>query len=243
MNKVLYPGSFDPITKGHMNIIEQASQLFDEVVIAILQNSSKKNSFFTIEERIQMLKELYSKVHNVKVVSGSGAAVDIAMLHECKAIIRGLRGLSDYDYEVQLAQINKDISNNKVNTICLSPELSYNQVKDIMKNKYNVELLVYGKVEVMIMKYCPLKLNLNNCSVCKENNNKYYLVNNSNDKFRILHSNCITSIMNCKNTNLIDEIEKYKELGIYNYRIDLLDENKEEVGEIINKIKNKISSN
>jgi len=131
----------------------------------------------------------------------------------------------------------------KVNTICLSPELSYNQVKDIMKNKYNVELLVYGKVEVMIMKYCPLKLNLNNCSVCKENNNKYYLVNNSNDKFRILHNNCITSIMNCNNIDKIEEIDNYKELGIYNYRIDLLDENKEEVGEIINKIKNKISSN
>ena len=112
MNKVLYPGSFDPITKGHMNIIDQASELFDEVVVAVLQNSNKKNSFFTLEERIEMIKELYSKIRNVKVVSGIGAAVDVAMLHECKAIIRGLRGLSDYDYEIQLAQINKDISNN-----------------------------------------------------------------------------------------------------------------------------------
>lgn len=157
MNKVLYPGSFDPITKGHMNIIEQASQLFDEVVIAILQNSSKKNSFFTIEERIQMLKELYSKVHNVKVVSGSGAAVDIAMLYECKAIIRGLRGLSDYDYEVQLAQINKDISNNKVNTICLFADkdfqfISSSVVKEVFNLDKDISKYVDNSVKIKMLK-------------------------------------------------------------------------------------------
>ena len=140
MNKVLYPGSFDPITKGHMNIIEQASQLFDEVVVAVLQNSNKKNSFFTIEERIEIIKELYSKIDNVKVVSGSGAAVDIAMLHECKAIIRGLRGLSDYDYEVQLAQINKDISNNQVNTICLFADKDYQFISSsVVKEVFNLD--------------------------------------------------------------------------------------------------------
>jgi pantetheine-phosphate adenylyltransferase len=140
MNKVLYPGSFDPITKGHMNIIEQASELFDEVIVAVLQNSNKKNSFFTLEERIEIIKELYSKIDNVKVVSGSGAAVDIAMLYECKAIIRGLRGLSDYDYEVQLAQINKDISNNKVNTICLFADKDYQFISSsVVKEVFNLD--------------------------------------------------------------------------------------------------------
>ena len=140
MNKVLYPGSFDPITKGHMNIIEQASDLFDEVVVAVLQNSNKKNSFFTLEERIEIIKELYSNIDNVKVVSGSGAAVDIAMLYKCKAIIRGLRGLSDYDYEVQLAQINKDISNNKVNTICLFADKDYQFISSSMvKEVFNLD--------------------------------------------------------------------------------------------------------
>ena len=109
MTKVLYPGSFDPITKGHMNIIEQASNLFDEVIIAVLQNQSKKDGFFTLEERIEIIKKIYSKRHNIKVVLGSGAAVDIAILYGCSAIVRGLRSLSDYDYEVQLAQVNKDI--------------------------------------------------------------------------------------------------------------------------------------
>ena len=119
MTKVLYPGSFDQMTKGHMNIVEQASDLFDEVIIAVMQNPLKKSGLFTLEERMEIIKELYQRMNNVRVISGSGAAVDVALLNECKAIIRGLRSLSDYDYEVQLQQMNKEISNNKVNTICL----------------------------------------------------------------------------------------------------------------------------
>ena len=124
MTKVLYPGSFDPITKGHMNIVEQASELFDEVIIAILQNP-KKISMFTPQERLEMISELYKHYDNIKVVIGTGATVDIAVLHECKAIVRGLRSLTDYDYEVQMQQINKDISNNQVNTICLFADKEY----------------------------------------------------------------------------------------------------------------------
>jgi pantetheine-phosphate adenylyltransferase len=132
MTKVLYPGSFDPITKGHMNIIEQASDLFDEVVVAILHNPMKKTSFFTIEQRFEMISELYKKMNNIKVVTGTGAATDIAMLYECKAIIRGLRSLSDYDYEVQLSQINKDISNNQINTVCLFADKEFQFISSTM---------------------------------------------------------------------------------------------------------------
>ena len=67
MHAAIYPGSFDPITKGHMNIIEQASELFDEVVVAVMQNSAKKNGFFTLEERLEIISELYEKVNNIKV--------------------------------------------------------------------------------------------------------------------------------------------------------------------------------
>ena len=126
MTKVLYPGSFDPITKGHMNIIEQASNLFDEVVIAVMQNHSKKSSLFTLEERLEMIRKLYQNMNNIKVISARGAAVDVALLNECKAIIRGLRSLSDYDYEVQLQQINKEISSNEVNTVCLFADKAIN---------------------------------------------------------------------------------------------------------------------
>lgn len=132
MTKVLYPGSFDPITKGHMNIVEQASNLFDEVIIAVMQNPSKKSGLFTLEERMEIIKELYKKINNVKVISVSGATVDVALLNDCKAIVRGLRSLSDYDYEVQLQQINKEISNNKINTICLFADKEYQFVSSSM---------------------------------------------------------------------------------------------------------------
>lgn len=132
MTKVLYTGSFDPITKGHMNIIEQASSLFDEVVVAVLQNSKKPNGFFTLVERLELVKKIYQTCENIKVITGSGAAVDIATLHECKAIIRGLRGLTDFDYEIGMAGINKDISNGEINTVCLFADNNYQNISSSM---------------------------------------------------------------------------------------------------------------
>ena len=152
MTKVLYPGSFDPITKGHMNIIEQASNLFDEVVIAVLQNPTKKAGSFTLEERLEIIKELYKKMDNIKVVTGNEASVDIATLYECKAIIRGLRSLSDYDYEVQLQQMNKEISNNKVNTICLFADKDYQFVSSSMvKEVLNLDKDISKYVDPIVM--------------------------------------------------------------------------------------------
>ena len=132
MTKVLYPGSFDPMTKGHMNIVEQASKLFDEVIIAVMHNPAKKNAFFSTEERIELIKELYKKANNIKVVAASGATVDVAVLHVCQAIIRGLRSLTDFDYEVQMQQINKEISNGQVNTVCLFADKDYQFVSSSM---------------------------------------------------------------------------------------------------------------
>ena len=157
MTRVLYPGSFDPITKGHMNIVEQASELFDEVIVAILQNP-RKTSMFTTQERLEMISELYKHYDNIKVVIGTGAAVDIAVLHDCKAIVRGLRSLTDYDYEVQMQQINKDISNNQVNTICLFADKEYqfissSVVKEVFSLGKDVSLYVDESIErKLIMK-------------------------------------------------------------------------------------------
>lgn len=125
MTKVLYPGSFDPITKGHMNIIEQASDLFDEIIIAVLQNSLKKSEFFTLEERTEIIKKLYQEKNNIKVISSNNTTTDIALQNKCNAIIRGLRNSTDYNYEVQLQQINKDLSDNKINTICFFTDKEY----------------------------------------------------------------------------------------------------------------------
>lgn len=131
MTKVLYPGSFDPITKGHMNIISQASNLFDEVIISIQQNQ-KKTSYLSIQERLELINELYKNYDNIKVVIGELATVDTAMLYKCKAIIRGLRSLTDFEYEVMIQQINKDISNNEINTICLFADNKYQFISSSM---------------------------------------------------------------------------------------------------------------
>ncbi len=125
MKKVLYPGSFDPITKGHMNIINQASRLFDEVIIAVMKNNNKKSSFFTISERVKIIRKLYKDNPNIKVITGEGATCDIALKNGCYFIVRGLRSLSDYNYEVELNQFNKEISNNQVNTICFFADREY----------------------------------------------------------------------------------------------------------------------
>ena len=132
MTRVLYPGSFDPITKGHMNIVDQAINLFDSVVIAVMHNPTKKENMFTVEERVNLIKELYKDHPNVEVISSMGATVDVAINNNCSAIIRGLRSLTDYDYEVQMNQFNKEISNNRVSTICLFADKEYQFVSSSM---------------------------------------------------------------------------------------------------------------
>ena len=132
MTKVLYTGSFDPITRGHENVIKQASELFDEVIVAILKNPKKPNGFFTVEERLEILKKIYATCENIQVIIGSGAAVDVATLHKCKAIVRGLRGLTDFDYEIGMDGINKEISNGEINTICLFADNNYQNISSSM---------------------------------------------------------------------------------------------------------------
>lgn len=159
MTKVLYTGSFDPITKGHMNIINQASDLFDEVIIAVLQNSKKQNSFFTINERIELIKKIYQTSTNIKVVTGSGAAVDLAEFYECKAIVRGLRGLTDFDYEIGMSGINKDISNNKINTICLFADNTYQNISSSMvKEVFHLNKGISKYVDPVVEKAMYLKI-------------------------------------------------------------------------------------
>lgn len=125
MKKVLYPGSFDPITKGHINIINQACDLFDEVVIAILKNPNKKNFFFEGDERLEIIKEIYKDNPNVKIILSDKAAVDVALENDCSGIVRGLRSVTDFDYEIGLSQVNKDISSGRINTVCLFADSNY----------------------------------------------------------------------------------------------------------------------
>lgn len=157
MTKVLYPGSFDPITKGHMNIINHATELFNEVIIGVLVNSNKINAFFTPQERLEIIKELYKENENIKVVEASGASTDLAILYECKAIVKGLRSVTDFEYELQLAQINNDISDNKIKTICLFADsnlqnISSSAVKEIFNLDKNIDKYVDPLVKEKMLK-------------------------------------------------------------------------------------------
>lgn len=141
MSKVLYPGSFDPITKGHMNIIDQASALFDEVVVSVLINPNKKSAFFSPEERVELIKNIYKDNHKIKVITAKGAAVDVAIENDCSAIVRGLRGITDFDYEISMQQVNKEISDYKVNTICFFADPNYQFLSSSMVK----EVFMLGK--------------------------------------------------------------------------------------------------
>lgn len=123
MRKGIYPGSFDPVTLGHLDIIHRAAELVDELVIAILHNSSKKG-LFTTEERIDLLKRVTEDIPNVKVISFDGLLVDCAIQYGTKTIIRGLRAVTDFEYELQLAQTNKRLRPD-IDTIFLTTNVKY----------------------------------------------------------------------------------------------------------------------
>lgn len=124
MGKIaVYPGSFDPITKGHLDIIMRGSKLFDRLIVAVLKNQSKK-SMFSIDERVDMLKQIARDIPNVEVDMFSGLLVDYCKDRKVNAIIRGLRAISDFEYELQMAQMNRQL-NQEVETIFLTTSTQY----------------------------------------------------------------------------------------------------------------------
>ena len=163
MIRVLYPGSFDPITYGHINIIEQTCDLFDEIIVAVMHNP-RKSGMFTPDERVKLIADLYKNNPKIKVVSSDGATIDLALENNCKAIIRGLRTLTDFEYEIQMAQINKQISQNMINTISLFAEHDYenisaSMVKEILYLNKDVSRYVPASVEQAMKDKLSLHLN------------------------------------------------------------------------------------
>lgn len=123
--KVMYPGSFDPITTGHIDLIERCAKMFDHVVVAIMVNE-KKSGTFTMSERLEMAHECLSHLSNVEVVIGEGLTIDFAEKQACPILIRGIRAVMDYENELQLATSNR-VLNETIETLFLvaSPKYSY----------------------------------------------------------------------------------------------------------------------
>lgn len=124
MTTAIYPGSFDPITNGHFDVLNRASNLFNKVIVVVLSNVSKK-TYLSTDTRIELIKESVKDIKNVEVDSYEGLTVEYARAKNAKVLIRGLRAVSDFEYEMQLAQVNKNLDPN-LDTIFLVPGVENN---------------------------------------------------------------------------------------------------------------------
>jgi pantetheine-phosphate adenylyltransferase len=123
MRRAIYPGSFDPVTNGHLDVIERARKLFDEVIVAVAHNDEKQ-ALFSLEERLELLKGSIGKIDNVRIAQFDGLLVEFAAAQNASAVIRGLRAVSDFEFEFQMALMNRKLKTN-VETIFLMPKEEY----------------------------------------------------------------------------------------------------------------------
>jgi len=154
MGKVaLYPGSFDPITKGHIDIIKRSSNLFDKLIIGIFKNSTKSKAWFSDEEKVEMIEEILKKENiNAEIKIFNGLLVDFMCKENVNILIRGLRALSDYEYELQFTLTNKTLAKSEFETVFLTASreylyLSSSLVKEVALNKGDLSFFVTENVE------------------------------------------------------------------------------------------------
>ncbi len=154
MKRAIYPGSFDPVTYGHLDIIERAAKNFDELIVSVL-NNKVKTPLFSVEERVNILKEATKNIPNVKVESFSGLLVDYAKSRDVHLIVRGLRAITDFEYELQNAQTNALLSKESVDTIFFATSLEFaylssSSVKEIASFGGDISMCVPDFVAKMV---------------------------------------------------------------------------------------------
>lgn len=145
MKIAVYPGSFDPITKGHLDILKNAASIFDKVIIAVAHNGEKKG-FLSVEERVELIKKSIPHLENVEVDSFEGLTIEYAKKHNAEVLIRGLRAVSDFEYEMQLSQANSALAS-EVKTVFLTTKPKYNfisssTIKEIFLNNGDISKFV-----------------------------------------------------------------------------------------------------
>ena len=154
MKTAIYPGSFDPVTYGHLDIIKRAAEIFDELTVSVL-NNKQKTPLFSVEERVNILKEATKDIPNIKVESFSGLLVDYAKSRNVHVVIRGLRASTDFEYELQNAQTNALLSKGALDTVFLTTKLEYaylssSSVKEIASFKGDISMCVPEFVAKMV---------------------------------------------------------------------------------------------
>lgn len=154
MRAAIYPGSFDPVTYGHLDIIKRASSIFDELTVSVLNNNTK-TPLFSVEERVRMLEEATKDLTNVTVDSFSGLLIDYADRKGIHVAIRGLRAITDFEYELQIAQTNRKFSDGNLDTVFLTTSLEYaylssSTVKEIASFNGDISKCVPGFVAGLI---------------------------------------------------------------------------------------------
>jgi len=158
MRRAIYPGSFDPVTNGHLDVIERARKLFDEVVVAVAHNDEKQ-PLFSLEQRLDLLQRTAGRIENVRIAEFRGLLVEFARAEKAGAVIRGLRAVSDFEFEFQMALMNRSL-NAAVETIFLMPKEEYTYlssriVKEIARLGGNVSSFVPGCVaKALSRKFC-----------------------------------------------------------------------------------------
>lgn len=155
MHTAIYPGSFDPVTRGHLDIIARAARATDKLIVAVLNNGAK-NSLFSVEERVKMLEEETAGFPNVEVRSFNGLLVDFARQCDAQVIIRGLRAITDFEYELQMAQTNR-ILNPSIDTFFLTADLEHSYlssstVKEVARFGGDISAFVTPSVEERVIK-------------------------------------------------------------------------------------------
>ena len=154
----MYPGTFDPITLGHEDLVRRAAGLFDRVVVAIAANPGTKAPMFTFDERIELARNALDDIENVEVAGYRGLTVDFALEHELRVIIRGLRAVSDFEYEFQLANMNRHLTED-VETVFLTPTEKYtfissSLVREVATLGGEIAEFVSPKVKTALMERC-----------------------------------------------------------------------------------------
>lgn len=153
MSIAVYPGSFDPVTLGHFDIIQRSSKIMDKVIVGVLNNSSK-TPLFSVEERVNMLKSLTKDIPNVEVMSFGGLLVDFVKEQNANVIVRGLRAITDFEYELQMSQTNRVIAP-EVDTIFLTTNLKYSYlsssiVKEIARYDGDISEFLHPEIAELV---------------------------------------------------------------------------------------------